>query len=167
MPAFRDVSINVAAQLKTIGLDATVDVRDAGSFYTIENKGDFQLVAHSVALSGSLPDQILGEGYTSFGGRNYGGWKDDAIDNLFREQSRELDAEKRKELIKQVPARVPEVLLPDQPRLGRLRRGALELGEGLEGAARSLRQHADGQGLAGRLRLPPSVTTCSAISCSV
>ena len=100
VPAFRDASINVAAQLKTIGLDATADVRDAGSFYELENKGDFQLVAHSVALSGSLPDQILGEGYTSFGGRNYGGWKDDAIDNLFREQSRELEAEKRKALIR-------------------------------------------------------------------
>ena len=94
-PAFRDSSINLSAQLKAIGLDATVDVRDAGAFYTAENKGDFQLVAHSVALSGALPDQILGEGYTSFGGRNYGGWKDDSLDNLFRQQSRELDAGKR------------------------------------------------------------------------
>ena len=101
VPAFRDSSINLAAQLKTIGLDATVDVRDAGTFYTLENGGEFQLVAHSVALSGSLPDQILGEGYTSYGGRNYGGWKDDAIDNLFRAQSREADPEKRKELIRQ------------------------------------------------------------------
>ena len=101
VPAFRDSSINLAAQLKTVGLDATVDVRDAGTFYTLENSGEFQLVAHSVALSGSLPDQILGEGYTSYGGRNYGGWKDDAIDNLFRAQSREADPEKRKELIRQ------------------------------------------------------------------
>jgi len=101
VPAFRDASINVAAQLKTIGLDATVDIRDAGAFYALENKGEFQLIAHSVALSGSLPDQILGEGYTSFGGRNYGHWKDDAIDNLFRAQSRESDPQKRKELIRQ------------------------------------------------------------------
>lgn len=62
-------------------------------------RGDFQLIAHSVALSGSLPDQILGEGYTSFGGRNYGQWKDDAIDDLFRAQSAEPDPEKRKALI--------------------------------------------------------------------
>ena len=101
VPAFRDASINIAAQLKTIGLDASVDIRDAGAFYTLENKGDFQLVAHSVALSGSLPDQILGEGYTSFGGRNYGQWKDDAIDDLFRAQSQESDPQKRKELIRQ------------------------------------------------------------------
>ena len=101
VPAFRDASINVAAQLKTIGLDANVDIRDAGAFYAMENKGDFQLIAHSVALSGSLPDQILGEGYTSFGGRNYGRWKDDAIDELFRAQSREADPQKRKELIRQ------------------------------------------------------------------
>jgi peptide/nickel transport system substrate-binding protein len=101
VPAFRDASINVASQLKTIGFDATVDVRDAGSFYALENKGDFQLIAHSVALSGSLPDQILGEGYTSFGGRNYGQWKDEAIDNLYLQQSRESDPKKRMELIRQ------------------------------------------------------------------
>jgi len=100
VPAFRDSSINIAAQLKTIGLDASVDIRDAGAFYSAENKGDFQLVAHSVALSGSLPDQILGEGYTSYGGRNYGGWKDDSIDERFLQQSREIDPGKRKELIR-------------------------------------------------------------------
>jgi peptide/nickel transport system substrate-binding protein len=101
IPAFRDSSINIAAQLKAIGLEVTVDARDAGAFYARENKGDFEMLAHSVALSGSLPDQILGEGYTSYGGRNYGGWKDDAIDDLFRKQSAEPDAAKRAELIKQ------------------------------------------------------------------
>lgn len=101
IPAFRDSSINLASQFKTIGLEAAVDVRDAGAFYTRETQGQFQLVAHSVALSGSLPDQILGEGYTSFGGRNYGEWKDEAIDNLFRAQSREPDATKRVKLIEQ------------------------------------------------------------------
>ncbi len=100
LPAFRNSAINVAGQLKTIGLDATVDVRDTGSFYTMETKGDFQLVAHSVAMGGSVPDQIFGEGYTSYGGRNYGNWKDDALDNLFREQSREAGPQKRTELIK-------------------------------------------------------------------
>ena len=100
IPAFRDSSIDVAAQLKTIGLDATVDVRDAGGFYAAETSGQFQLVAHSVGLSGSRPDQILGEGYTSFGGRNYGNWKDDSIDASYRAQSSEIDPVKRKQLIK-------------------------------------------------------------------
>ncbi len=101
VPAFRDAAINIAAQLKTVGLDASVDIRDAGAFYTIETKGDFQMVVHSVAMGGSTPDQILGEGYTSYGGRNYGQWKDDALDNLYRQQSREPDPRKRGELIKQ------------------------------------------------------------------
>lgn len=100
IPAFRDSSINISAQFKAIGLDVSVDARDAGAFYALENKGDFQMLAHSVALSGSLPDQILGEGYTSFGGRNYGGWKDDSIDDLFRKQSAEPDPAKRVQLIK-------------------------------------------------------------------
>ncbi len=101
IPAFRDASINIAAQLKTVGLDVAVDVRDAGTFYELENHGQFQLIAHSVAVSGALPDQIFGEGYTSFGGRNYGGWKDDSIDDLFRQQSREIDPAKRNELLRQ------------------------------------------------------------------
>src|SRR4029079_4436558 len=99
-PACRASAINVAGQLKTIGLDATVDVRDTGSFYTMETTGDLQLVDHAVAMGGSVPDQIFGEGYTSYGGRNYGNWKDDALDNLFREQSRETDPQKRVALIK-------------------------------------------------------------------
>ena len=94
VPAFRDASINVAAQLKTIGLDASVDIRDAGAFFALESKGEFQLLIHSLGLSGTLPDQILGEGYTSFGGRNYGHWKDDAIDNLYRQQSAGVRSEK-------------------------------------------------------------------------
>ena len=100
IPAFRDSSINLAAQFKLVGIDATVDIRDAGAFYTMETTGQFQCVAHSIAISGSLPDQILGEGYTSFGGRNYGNWKDDSIDMAFRAQSREADAAKRTQLIK-------------------------------------------------------------------
>jgi peptide/nickel transport system substrate-binding protein len=47
-----------------------------------------------------LPDQILGEAYTSFGGRNYGKWKDDSIDEAFRAQSAEPDPAKRKQLIR-------------------------------------------------------------------
>ena len=101
VPAFRDASINVAAQLKTIGLDASVDIRDAGAFFALESKGEFQLLIHSIGLSGTLPDQILGEGYTSFGGRNYGHWKDDAIDNLYRQQSQEADPKKRAETIRE------------------------------------------------------------------
>ena len=100
IPAFRDSSINLAAQLKAVGFDATVDVRDAGGFYAMETGGQFQCLAHSVAVSGSLPDQILGEGYTSFGGRNYGSWKDDSIDQAFRAQSAESDPAKRKQLIR-------------------------------------------------------------------
>jgi peptide/nickel transport system substrate-binding protein len=100
IPAFRDSSINLAAQLKLVDIDATVDIRDAGGFYTMETSGQFQCVAHSIAISGSLPDQILGEGYTSFGGRNYGRWKDDSIDAAFRAQSREANAAKRTLLIK-------------------------------------------------------------------
>ena len=100
IPAFRDSSITVAAQLKAIGLDATVDVRDAGGFYAAETGGQFQLVAHSIGLSGSRPDQILGEGYTSFGGRNYGKWKDDSIDDAYRAQSAETNSAKRAQLLK-------------------------------------------------------------------
>lgn len=101
VPAFRDAAINVSAQLRTVGLDASVDSRDAGAFYAIENRGDFQLVLHSVAIGGSLPDQILGEGYTSFGGRNYGKWSDEAMDELFRRQSRESDPTRRAALIRE------------------------------------------------------------------
>ena len=100
VPAFRDSAINIAGQLKQIGLDASVDIRDAGAFYKMEIGGDFQLVTHSVAMGGSAVDQILGEGYTSYGGRNYGMWKDDALDNLYREQSRELDPTRRAALIR-------------------------------------------------------------------
>ena len=99
--AFRDAAINIASQLKAIGLDATVDIRDTGAFYAIEAKGDFQIVVHSVAVGGSTPDQILGEGYTSFGGRNYGQWKDEGLDRLYRQQSAERNPKKRAELIRQ------------------------------------------------------------------
>ena len=101
LPQFRDCAIAAAAHFKTIGLDATVDIRDAGAFYTAETKGDFQVVVHSLSMGGSTPDQILGEGYTSYGGRNYGQWKDDALDNLYRQQSREHDVKKRREMIRQ------------------------------------------------------------------
>lgn len=101
LPQFRDAAINVAGQFKSVGLDATVDIRDPGAFYAAETKGDFQVVVHSVSVGGSTPDQILGEGYTSYGGRNYGRWKDDALDDLLRQQSRELDPRRRVELIRQ------------------------------------------------------------------
>lgn len=101
VPAFRDGAVNVASQLKEVGLDAQVDSRDAGTFYSMEISGDFDLVVHSVAVAGTTPDEILGEGYTSFGGRNYGGWKDETLDNLYFQQSKELNQERRKVLIQE------------------------------------------------------------------
>lgn len=101
IPAFRDSSINVAAQLNMVGFNCEVDVRDAGAFAAAENAGDFEIVVHSIAVSGSLPDQILGEGYTSFGGRNYGGWEGDELDDLYRAQSSEQNPDARAERIRE------------------------------------------------------------------
>jgi peptide/nickel transport system substrate-binding protein len=106
LPQFRDSSINIASQLKTVGFDATVDIRDASAFYAIEAKGDFHVVVHSISMGGSTPDQILGEGYTSNGGRNYGFWKDDALDALFKRQSAERDPKKRAEYLRLFQARL-------------------------------------------------------------
>lgn len=105
LAAFRDSSINLAAQLQAVGLDVSVDMKDAAAFFAQENRGDFQLLVHSIGFSGTRPDQILGEGYTSFGGRNYGGWKEDEVDDLFRQQSRERDPNKRADLIRQFQTR--------------------------------------------------------------
>lgn len=101
LPVFRDSSINVAAQLNTIGFDASVEIMDVGAFVARELAGEFEVLVHSIAVAGALPDIILGDAYTSFGYRNYGKWKDDSIDALFRAQSGEADPEKRKELIRQ------------------------------------------------------------------
>jgi len=100
LPVFRDSAINVAAQLNTIGFDASVEIVDVGAFVSRELSGDFDIVVHSIAIPGSLPDLILGDAYTSFGSRNYGKWKDDSIDAIFRAQSREADPARRKKLIR-------------------------------------------------------------------
>ena len=62
-------------------------------------------------------------------------WKDDAIDNLFREQSRELDAEKRAALISKFQLEFLKTYYQINLAWVGYAAGYLRLGEGMEGVA--------------------------------
>lgn len=100
VPAFRDSATYIAEQLEQVGFNVEVESLDTGAFTVASRERDFDIYPHSIAISGVAPDAILGEAYTSTGGRNYGDWEDDAIDELYLAQSSETDPDRRTELIR-------------------------------------------------------------------
>ena len=120
LPAFRNSSINVAAQLKTIGLDATVDVRDTGGSTRHGDQRQFQLVAHSVGHGriGARSDFRRGLHQLSAAATMATG-RTTRSTTCFANSRRGRSAEAHR-THQEIPVGVLEDLLPGQPGLGRL-----------------------------------------------
>jgi peptide/nickel transport system substrate-binding protein len=94
--------VAIADQLKKVGIELEVEYLDPSVYAEREKKMEFELNFHAMGLAGTFPDAILGEAWTSTGPRNYSGWKNPAIDELFTKQSVEQEKAKRKELVYQM-----------------------------------------------------------------
>ncbi|MBI2862139.1 MAG: ABC transporter substrate-binding protein, partial [Chloroflexi bacterium] len=86
-------------QLKLIGIEAEVDIKLQAAHQQALDNLAFDLVLQGQGVAVSDPDDVLGVGFTKDGGRNHSGTYIPEFDELFQRQSRELDFERRRDLV--------------------------------------------------------------------
>lgn len=100
--SFERRSLFLADQFSKIGINAEIDVQETAAAYDALNQRAFDLAPWSHAYALDDPDAVFAEFYLQNSPRNYSGVGSQEVDDLFQQQSAELDPEARKELVKQM-----------------------------------------------------------------
>ena len=94
-------AILVQQMLNQGPFNAKLDLMEYAKYYDVITAKKNASNAHAMTMKNVTVDGVLGECCTSAGRRNFGRYKDAELDDLFEQQSRELDPAKRKELVYQ------------------------------------------------------------------
>jgi peptide/nickel transport system substrate-binding protein len=98
-PFFQTLAEFVAGQLSQVGIEAKVVPVEAVAYQELITSGDFDMLGHSHSFALDDPDAILPSHYSCGGAENYPGLCDPAIDELIRQQSLEMDQNRRAQLL--------------------------------------------------------------------
>lgn len=92
----------ISGQLAQVGIDAKVVPLESVEYQERITNGDFDMIGHSHSFALDDPDSVLPSHYSCGGAENFPGLCDQAIDDLIEQQSRELDPDRRRELLTQI-----------------------------------------------------------------
>ncbi|MCA1451665.1 ABC transporter substrate-binding protein [Bradyrhizobium sp. BRP22] len=108
IPIYRDPAIILIDQLKTIYIDAELDVVDTAQWFPKVARKDYSLGLNLTGNAVDEPDQSFYENYSCESERNYTNYCNREIEKLFNEQSAETDADKRKKLVWEIDKKLQE-----------------------------------------------------------
>jgi peptide/nickel transport system substrate-binding protein len=106
--AFRDPAVILIDQLKNIWIDGELEVIDTAIYYTRVFKKDYVVALNLTGTAVDDPDVTFFEGYACGSLRNYNNYCNPKMTELFAEQSRETDIEKRRHLVWEIDRRLQE-----------------------------------------------------------
>ncbi len=101
-PFFQLLSEFVAGQLVQVGIQARVVPVEGVDYQERITSGDFAMIGHSHSFALDDPDSVLPSHYSCGGAENFPGLCDPALDELIQQQSRELDVQKRGDLLTKI-----------------------------------------------------------------
>ncbi|MER3397627.1 MAG: hypothetical protein C4315_05840 [Chloroflexota bacterium] len=99
-------SIFIRDQLAKVGIDATLNVQETATAFSLLNRGEFDLAPWVHAVAVDDPDAIFGEFYLCDSERNYSAVCLPEVDALFQRQSQEPNPLERKKLVWELDRRV-------------------------------------------------------------
>ena len=108
IPIYRDPAIILIDQLKTIYIDAELDVVDTAQWFPKVARKDYSLGLNLTGNAVDEPDQSFYENYSCESERNYTNYCNREIEKLFDQQSAETDADKRKKLVWEIDKKLQE-----------------------------------------------------------
>lgn len=98
----QDMAIFIKGQLEKLGVKAIISVHDPAAFYEKANAADFDFMTFDASMTIPDPSPIYSEYFITGAGRNYGRWSDPKFDDMFDKQARELDAQKRLTMVREM-----------------------------------------------------------------
>jgi peptide/nickel transport system substrate-binding protein len=102
LPTYRDPAVIVSDQLKKIHIVGELDILDTPRWYSRLAKKDYTVGLNVTGVSVDDPDGNLVENYSCHSERNYTQYCNVEVDKLLAAQSRELDKDKRKQIVWQI-----------------------------------------------------------------
>jgi peptide/nickel transport system substrate-binding protein len=96
---FRDPAVILLDQLKHIWIDAELEVIDTAVYYNRVFKKDYAVALNLTGSAVDDPDVTLFEGYACGSLRNYNGYCNPKMTELFEAQSQEVDQKKRRQMV--------------------------------------------------------------------
>ena len=106
--AYRDPAVLLIDQLREIYIDATLDPIDTAMWYPKVNRKDYTIGLNLTGNEVDDPDQAFYENYACGSETNYDGYCNREVDALIDAQSRERDAEKRKQIVWDIERRLAQ-----------------------------------------------------------
>ena len=105
----------VADQLKRfLNIDAAIDIQESAALNDNRSRGHFEMLLQSLGLLIIDPEDMFSRVYRDGVVSNYMGWNNARIEEIFQEQSREVDREKRTILAKEAT----QIILEEVPKIG-------------------------------------------------
>jgi len=105
---YRDPAVILLDQLKRIYIDAELELLDTTAWYPKVRRRDYSIGANLTGNGIDDPDQTFYENYACNSESNYDGYCNPKIDELFDQQSMEIDQEKRKKMVWDIERRLAE-----------------------------------------------------------
>jgi peptide/nickel transport system substrate-binding protein len=99
IPVYRDAAVILIDQLKTVYIDGELDPVETATWFPKIGRKDYQVGLNITGSAVDDPDQQFYENYACGSERNYTGYCNKELDQLFDRQSAEADQAKRKELV--------------------------------------------------------------------
>jgi peptide/nickel transport system substrate-binding protein len=105
-PSSERLAAFLRGQLAQIGVEATLDVREAADAYDILHRRAFDTAPWEAAFAVADPDSVFSEFFTCQAVRNYSTLCLPEVDELFRQQSQALDPQARQKLVREMDRRI-------------------------------------------------------------
>jgi peptide/nickel transport system substrate-binding protein len=108
IPIYLDMASFVISELKQIGVEATLKQIETAQWHPLATRREYQAAPNLTGLGVDDPDGNFYENYACTSPRNYTGYCDEQVMKLIDEQSQELDARKRFQLVGAIQKKLEE-----------------------------------------------------------
>ena len=106
--AYRDAAVILIDQIKSVYIDGELEPIETANWFPKIGRKDYQIGLNITGSAVDDPDQQFFENYACGSERNYGGYCNKELDDLFVRQSSESDQDKRKKLVWEIDRRLQE-----------------------------------------------------------
>ena len=108
VPPWRDPTLILIDQLKEIYIDGELEPVDTTQWYPRLMRKDYKVVLNVTESEVDDPDAQFYENYKCGASRNYSGYCNASVDELIDRQSQEMNADKRRQLVRQIERKLIE-----------------------------------------------------------
>ena len=106
VPLYQDMAVWAIAELKQVGIDATLDVVESSRWFPMLTRGDYELGANMTGAGSEDPDANLFENFSCGSPRNYSRYCSQEVQAMMERESQETDGKKRLQMVREVDKRV-------------------------------------------------------------